>query len=208
VTGVSPLVETANRTIGIIIEGSHRSGAAGAARRSPSSAMQVPPDAEVVDARGKVLTPGLVNVHCDINQPPEDMKRYWIAQLRWGVTTMRSRPYHRAPTFEPTTPDEARENGRKLKAQRVDFIKIRVTDPKFPPDMIAAIVDERRRQDIPIASHGTDFASLHQLADQRVTDCLYNPIDQSVNAELVAYAKANTLTFAPTLANIESRWFY
>ena len=52
--------------------------------------VQIPRDAEVVDAKGQVLTPGLVDVHCHINQPPEDMKRYWIAQLQWGVTTMRS----------------------------------------------------------------------------------------------------------------------
>ena len=52
--------------------------------------MPVPRDADVVDAKGKVLSPGFVDVHCHINQPPEDMKRYWIAQLRWGVTTMRS----------------------------------------------------------------------------------------------------------------------
>ena len=34
------------------------------------------------------------------------------------------------------------------------------------------------------------------------------PIDQPVTPELVAYAKGKKLTFAPTLANIESRWFY
>src|SRR5207249_6592166 len=113
--------------------------------------VHVPRDAEVVEAKGKILTPGLVDVHCHINQPPAEMKRYWIAQLRWGVTTMRSAgndkpetvplfrqtrtprqgsrqgnaflapraytagqgfnvsgPYPGAPTFKPTTPDEAR----------------------------------------------------------------------------------------------------
>ena len=205
--------------------------------------VHVPRDAEVVEAKGKVLTPGLVDVHCHINQPPEDMKRYWIAQLQWGVTTMRSAgndkpetvplfrqtrngtlrapraytagqgfsvsgPYPGAPTFKPATPDEARANVRNLKAQRVDFIKIWMTTPKFPPEVIAAIVDEGRRQNIPIVAHVTDVASLHQLADQGVTDFLHNPIDQPVTPELVAYARAKKLTFAPTLANIESRWFY
>jgi len=74
--------------------------------------------------------------------------------------------------------------------------------------VIAAIIDEGRRQGIPIVSHVTDVASLHQLADQGVTDFLHNPIDQPVTPELVAYARAKKLTFAPTLANIESRWFY
>src|SRR6185369_13030232 len=56
----------------------------------PRSRVTVPRDATAVDAAGKVVMPGLVDVHCHINQPPEDMKRYWLAQLRWGVTTMRS----------------------------------------------------------------------------------------------------------------------
>jgi imidazolonepropionase-like amidohydrolase len=171
------------------------------------------------------------------------MKRYWIAQLHWGVTTMRSAgndkpetvplfrqtrdgtlrapraytagqgfsvsgPYPGAPTFKPTTPDEARANVRNLKAQHVDFIKIWMTTPRFPPDVIAAIVDEGRRQGIPIVSHVTDVATLHELADQGVTDFLHTPADQPVTPELVAYARAKKLTFAPTLANIESRWFY
>jgi imidazolonepropionase-like amidohydrolase len=231
-TGGVPIDDSA-----VIVEGD-RLRAAG-----PRARVAIPRGVESVDARGKVLLPGLVDVHCHINQPPEDMKRYWIAQLRWGVTTMRSAgndkpetvplfrqtrsnaflapraytagqgfnvsgPYPGAPTFKPTTPDEARSNVRNLKAQQVDFIKIWMTNPKFPPDVIAAIVDEGKKQGIPVVSHVTDVASLHQLADLGVTDFLHNPIDQPVNPELIAYAKAKRLTFAPTLANIESRWFY
>jgi imidazolonepropionase-like amidohydrolase len=205
--------------------------------------VEVPRDATVVDATRKVVLPGLVDVHCHINQPPDDMKRYWIAQLRWGVTTMRSAgndkpetvplfrqtrtggfpapraytagqgfnvsgPYPGAPTFKPTSADEARANVRSLKAQSVDFIKIWMTSPRFPPDVIAAIVDEGSRQGIPVIAHVTDIASLHQLADLGVTDFLHNPVDQPVTPELVAYAKSKKLTFAPTLANVESRWFY
>jgi imidazolonepropionase-like amidohydrolase len=83
-----------------------------------------------------------------------------------------------------------------------------MTDPKFPPDVIAAIVDEGKKQGIPIIAHVTDVASLHQLADQGVTDFLHHPGDRPVSPEMVAYAKAKKLTFAPTLANGESRWFY
>ena len=231
-TGSAPVDDSV-----VVVEGD-RIRAAG-----PRARVTIPSGAARIDARGKTLLPGLVDVHCHINQPPEDMKRYWIAQLRWGVTTMRSAgndkpetvplfrqaragafvapraytagqgfnvsgPYPGAPTFKPTTPDEARRNVRSLKAQQVDFIKIWMTNPKFPPDVIAAIVDEGKKQGIPIVSHVTDVASLHQLADQGVTDFLHNPIDQPVGPELVAYAKAKRLTFAPTLANIESRWFY
>src|SRR5206468_1989150 len=119
-----------------------------------------------------------------------------------------SGPYPGAPVFRPGSPDEARANVRSLKAQNVDFLKIWMTNPKFPPDVIAAIVDEAKKQGIPVISHVTDIASLHQLADQGVTDFLHVPVDQPVTPELVAYARSKKLTFAPTLANIESRWFY
>lgn len=239
-TGTMPLDDSV-----VVVEGD-RIRAAG-----PRGRVQVPHGATVIDAQGKILMPGLVDVHCHINQAPEDMKRYWMAQLRWGVTTMRaagndkpeavplfretraprrgsrqagtflaprsytagqgfsvSGPYAGAPVFRPTTPDEARTNVQSLKAQHVDFIKIWMTTPKFPPDVIAAIVDEGTKQGIPIVAHVTDVASLHQLADQGVTDFLHNPRDQPVTPELVAYAKSRKLTFAPTLANMEAPWFY
>src|SRR5262245_51407012 len=231
-TGSAPLDDSV-----VVVEGDRIRSA------GPRARVAIPSGVETVDARGKILLPGLVDVHCHINQPPEDMKRYWIAQLRWGVTTMRSAgndkpetvplfrqtrsqaflsprsytagqgfnvsgPYPGAPTFKPTSPDEARANVRSLKAQQVDFIKIWMTNPMFPPDVIAAIVDEGRKQAIPVIAHVTDVASLHQLADLGVTDFLHNPVDQPVTPELVQYAKSKKLTFAPTLANIESRWFY
>jgi imidazolonepropionase-like amidohydrolase len=231
-TGAPPLDDAV-----VVVEGD-RIRVAGARAQ-----VRVPPGATVVEGAGKVLIPGLVDAHCHINQPPEDMKRYWLAQLQWGVTTMRSAgndkpetvplfaqtrkraflapraytagqgfsvngPYPGAPVFRPTTPDEARTNVRSLAAQKVDVIKIWMTDPKFPPDVIAAIVDEGKVQGIPIVAHVTDVASLRQLADQGVTDFLHNPRDQGVTPELVAYAKSKHLTFAPTLANMEANWFY
>ena len=231
-TGTTPIEDSV-----VVVEGD-RIRAAG-----PRARIQIPRNAAIVDAKAKVLMPGLVDVHCHINQPPDEMKRYWLAQLRWGVTTMRSAgndkpetvplfrqtragdflaprsytagqgfnvsgPYPGAPTFKPTTPDEARSNVRELKAQKVDFIKIWMTKPLFPADVIAAIVDEGRKQGITVIAHVTDVASLHQLADLGVTDFLHNPVDQPVTPELIAYAKRKKLTFAPTLANIESKWFY
>jgi len=231
-TGTPPVADSV-----VVVDG-ERIRAAG-----PRAQVRVPAGATVVDATGKVLMPGLIDAHCHINQPPEEMKRFWLAQLRWGVTTMRSAgndkpeavplfaqtrqraflapraytagqgfsvngPYAGAPVFRPTTTDEARANVRSLAAQKVDVIKIWMTEPKFPPEVIAAIVDEGKRQGLPIIAHVTDVASLRQLADQGVTDFLHTPNDQPVTPELVAYAKAKKLSFAPTLANGEARWFY
>jgi imidazolonepropionase-like amidohydrolase len=233
-TGAGPIDDSV-----VVIEGD-RIRAAGSRRQ-----VQIPPGAAVVDAQRQFLMPGLVDAHCHINQAPEDMKRYWRAQLRWGVTTMRSAgndkpdrvplfretrdgperflypraytagqgfsvsgPYEGAPTFKPMTAAEARENVRSLKAQRVDVLKIWMTNPKFPPEVIAAIVDEARQQSIPVTAHVTDVPSLRQLADQGVTDFLHTPRDEPVTPDLIAYAKSKRLSFAPTLANGEAAWFY
>ena len=59
-----------------------------------------------------------------------------------------------------------------------------------------------------MVAHVTDVASLRQLAELGVTDFLHTPGDQPVTPDLVAYAKAKKLSFAPTLANGEARWFY
>lgn len=231
-TGAAPVDDS------VVVVNGDRVVAAG-----PRARVQIPRGATVVDAKGKVVIPGLVDAHCHINQPAEDMKRYWRAQLQWGVTTMRSAgndkpetvplfrqtregaflapraytagqgfnvrgPYPGAPTFKPATPDEARANVRSLKAQNVDVVKIWMTNPRFSPEVITAIVDEAKTQRIPITAHVTDVATLRQLADQGVTDFLHTPNDQPVTPELIAYAKSKKLSFAPTLANGEARWFY
>ncbi len=254
-TGAAPVDDAV-----VVVEG-NLIRAAGSRKQVP-----VPRGATIVDAKNKVVMPGLVDVHCHINQAPEDMKRYWLAQLRWGVTTMRSAgndkpdrvplfretrslrpfdklrvapssvegrprsgqagafpaprsytagqgfsvsgPYEGAPTFKPTTPEEARANVQSLKAQNVDVIKIWMTNPRFPPEVITAIIEEGKKQGIPIVAHVTDVTTIHQLADQGVTDFLHTPRDQPVSPELIAYAKSKKLSFAPTLANGEASWFY
>jgi imidazolonepropionase-like amidohydrolase len=117
-------------------------------------------------------------------------------------------PYADAPVFRPTSADEARANVRDLKAQGVDFLKLWMTNPKFPPDVITAILGEAKAQGIPVVTHVTDQDSLHQLADQGVTDFMHEPTDKPVTPELVAYIKAHRLSFVPTVANGESGYYY
>src|SRR5439155_18694655 len=102
-----------------------------------------------------------------------------------------SGPYADAPVFRPKSPEEARENVRDLKAQGVDFVKLWMTNPKFPPDVVSAIVDEAKKQGLPVVTHVTDQDSLRQLADQGVTDFMHEPIDKPITPELIAYIKAH-----------------
>jgi imidazolonepropionase-like amidohydrolase len=120
-------------------------------------------------------------------------------------------PYPGAPVFRPKTPEEARANVQDLKAQGVDFVKLWMTPPKFSPPIVEAIVDEARKQGIPLVTHVTDQESLHQLGDLGVTDFMHEPTDngkQPITPEVIAYIKAHHITFVPTIANGESGYYY
>ena len=116
-------------------------------------------------------------------------------------------PYPGAPTLKPTTPDEARKGVQAHKALKVDFIKIWMGDKGFTPDVIEAIVDEAKKQNIPIVAHIGNVAQVKQLAELGVTDFMHEARD-GMNPEFIAYAKAKGLSFAPTLGQGQSRWYY
>src|SRR4029079_17965583 len=52
----------------------------------PRARVQVPRGTTVVDAAGKSLTPGLIDVHCHWNQPADVMRKLLPVALNWGVT--------------------------------------------------------------------------------------------------------------------------
>lgn len=216
----------------------------------PRAAVPVPKDGSRIDASGKVLIPGLIDAHCHYFAPLEDVKKYLLVQLRWGVTTTRSAgtdppeavalfhdardgkflaprvytsgfgfshpqgsPAVTAKINRPANEDEARAAVRTLASQGVDFVKIWVEGgggrvPKIAPDIRAAIVEEARKQRIPVVAHVTAVEDLRQLADLGVTDLLHTPRDSAATPELIDYAKSKGLSFTPTLANMESAWRY
>jgi imidazolonepropionase-like amidohydrolase len=206
----------------------------------PRARVQIPQGATVVDAAGKSLIPGLIDVHCHLNQPADVMRRLLPVALNWGVTTMRmtgndkpeimhvyrearegqfasprvftagqgfniNGPYPGAPTMHPATPEEARAGVQAHKAQHVDFIKIWM--PGFSPEIVEAIVDEAKKQGIPVVAHIGNVAQVRQLAELGVTDFMHEARD-GMNPEFIAYAKSKRLSFVPTLAQGESRWVY
>jgi len=120
-------------------------------------------------------------------------------------------PYEGAPVFRPKSPEQARENVQDLKRQGVDFVKLWMTGGNFPPPVVAAIVDEAKKQGIPLVTHVTDQASMRQLADQGVTDFMHEPTSngkEPITPDVIAYIKAHHLSFVPTIANGESGWYY
>src|SRR5690242_8649236 len=55
----------------------------------PRARVPVPQGATVVNASGKTVMPGLVDVHCHLNQPEDVMRKLLPVALQWGVTTLR-----------------------------------------------------------------------------------------------------------------------
>lgn len=122
-----------------------------------------------------------------------------------------SGPYEGAPVFRPKTPEEARANVQDLKKQGVDFVKLWMTGGNFPPPVVDAIVDEAKKQGIPLVTHVTDEASFHELAELGVTDFMHefnNNGAQPITPETIAYIKAHHISFIPTIANGESPYYY
>src|SRR5687768_215312 len=55
----------------------------------PRARVPVPQGATVVNASGKTVMPGLIDVHCHLNQPEDVMRKLLPVALQWGVTTLR-----------------------------------------------------------------------------------------------------------------------
>ena len=77
-TGAAPTSDS------VILVNGDRITAAG-----PRARVQVPRGATVVNASGKTVIPGLVDVHCHLNQPQDVMRKLLPVALNWGVTTIR-----------------------------------------------------------------------------------------------------------------------
>ena len=229
----------------VILVENGRIRAAGARRQ-----VSIPAGSTRIDAAGKVVIPGLIDAHCHYFAPLEDVKKYLMTQLRWGITTTRSagtdspeavalmheakagkflapRVYTSGFGFthpqgspavsssinRPANEAEARAAVRALAAQKVDFVKMWIEGgggrtPRITPEIRTAIVDEARKHGIPVVAHVTAIEDLRQVAELGVTDLLHTPRDAQATAELIAYAKSKGLSFAPTLANMESAWHY
>jgi imidazolonepropionase-like amidohydrolase len=122
-TGASPVPDSV-----VIVDGD-RIAAAG-----PRASVRIPRDATIVDAAGKTLIPGLVDVHCHINQPADAMRRYYehpeileMPRLQEALYPrgrhMLADPERKAQTLSAL--DLAQRKAR-LRAQTFPFIKAMV----------------------------------------------------------------------------------
>jgi imidazolonepropionase-like amidohydrolase len=162
----------------------------------PSEAVTVPTGARVIDANGKFLIPGLWDMHGHLTDATEDAFPLLImngvttvrdmggdlAQIdRWrseidsgmrvGPHIVRAGPFVDGPKegvsnrLTVRTPEEARQAVRDLKTKSVDFIKVHNA---LPPEAFFALMDEARKEHIPVAVHLPKGVSSAEAADAGV----------------------------------------
>src|SRR5207237_1821032 len=92
-------------------------------------------------------------------------------------------------------PEEARAAVRDYARIKPEFIKIWVDDrngrlPTLTPPLYRAIVDEARRQAIPVAAHNVKLADAKQLVKAGVEGWLHAPVrDGAPDAEFLALVR-------------------
>lgn len=144
-----------------------------------ASQVQVPAGTQVVDARGKYLTPGFWDMHPHVDDLADEVYPEFIANGITGLREMAQRfpdgpavflqrqheimagtrvgPRVVGPSADLTygmqieTPEDARRIMDSLKAAKVAFIKFH--DSGMEPDLYFAIAREARRVGIPMVGH-------------------------------------------------------
>lgn len=173
----------------LIVE--HRIAAVGA-----SASVPVPEGAQVIDASGKYLIPGLWDMHVHLRGSLQESKAGFVkeneailplylangitgvremggdmvdAVMRWRSEAERGeRLGPRIATCGPkldgprpewpgsipiSTSQEARAAVRRVKAMGADFVKVYNEVPNIPHDAYLAILDEAKRQKMPVTGH-------------------------------------------------------
>ncbi len=161
------------------------------ARIAAAGSVEVPGGAAVVEASGRVLMPGLAEMHAHVPGPDarDYAKDVLLLYVAHGITTIRGmlgdpwhlelraaltarevlgpRLYTAGPSLNGTsTPDveTAHRLVREQKAAGYDFLKLH---PGLKREVFDAIVDEARTQDIPFSGHVSDDVGLERALEAR-----------------------------------------
>jgi hypothetical protein len=76
-----------------------------------------------------------------------------------------------------TTPEEARTAVQRVKAMRVDFVKVLDSSPDIPHDAYLALLDEAKRQHLPVTGHVALTVTVAEVSDagQNIEHTRYFP---------------------------------
>ena len=115
--------------------------------------------------------------------------------------------------YRPSTPEEARQEARETASRKPDFIKLWLDDslgtqPKMPPEIYGAIIDEAHRQGFKVAAHVFYLDDAKQLVRDGVDVLAHSVRDKTVDDELIGLMKQHGTFYIPTLQLEEAFFIY
>lgn len=161
------------------------------ARIGAAGSVQAPPEAQVVDGRGRYLMPGLAEMHAHLPAPPREAESYdvLLLYLAHGITTIRGmlghpwhlelrerlarhevlgpRLYTAGPSFNgqsAPTVERAVAMVREQKAAGYDFLKLH---PGLSREVFDAIAREAGEAGISFEGHVSEDVGVHRALDAR-----------------------------------------
>jgi imidazolonepropionase-like amidohydrolase len=121
---------------------------------APAASLAAPAGAEVIDATGKFVVPGIINAHGHVGPPPRDpqLRQYAL----YGVTTTTSM------YFDPDdiAAFKARQAAGDLRGARILTVKYRFMSPPFIPGSEVKTPEEARLKVDEIVANGADFVKV------------------------------------------------
>lgn len=111
-------------------------------------------------------------------------------------------------SFIPTTPGEAREQVRQLKAAGADAVKFIVEDrhwhggdlPVMSPDIIQAVIDEAHAQQLKAYAHAPGLQHAKDVLRAGGDGLVHSVADAPVDDEFIALMRENRASYTPTLS--------
>jgi imidazolonepropionase-like amidohydrolase len=197
----------------------------------PTTAVEIPANAERVALDGKAVIPGIINAHGHVTSP-NDLRTY----AAYGVTTVfslgdepasvfaaraaqstptldRTRVFLAGPVLSPKTPDEARTQVAGVADQKVDIVKIRVDDnlgttSKMPPEVYRAVIDEAHKRGMRVAVHLFYLADAKAVLDAGADYIAHSIRDADVDDDVISKLKQRNICLSPTLMREVSTFVY
>ncbi|HEV8342670.1 MAG TPA: amidohydrolase family protein [Candidatus Binatia bacterium] len=203
----------------------------------PSSKIQAPAGATVVDLTGKFVVPGIINAHGHVGAKTEPQLRQYALYGVTTATSMQTDPdeviqvreaqkrgelrgarvstvkYRFAPDPEVVTPQQARAKVDEIVAAGADYIKVWVDSQfgkqaKLTPEFCAAVLEQARKHGKLTFAHAYELSDAKMLVERGLNVLGHNVRDREVDSDFIAMLKQRNVTLIPTLIRDELLFAY